>query len=178
MSRTKLLRVLIPAAVVLVAVVSYVATKSSPAPATSPPNVTTMDFNTLRTGWDSSEPTLTPSKVQSGSFGQVFSTKLNGSIYSQPLVYNGTVVATTENAYAVRAQVNEREDRLDPPLWKPVPSERDRLWGPLSGHRRHVDSRNRPGNRGRLPDYEAQHRRRRALEQSLVASGSIGKDWR
>jgi hypothetical protein len=100
MSRLKVLRVLIPVAVVVAAVVVFVATKSTPAPATSPPNVTTMDFNTLRTGWDSSEPTLTPSKIQSGSFGQIFSTKLNGSIYSEPLVYNGTVVATTENAYA------------------------------------------------------------------------------
>src|ERR1700683_4375256 len=100
MSRLKVLRVLIPVAVVVAAVVVFVATKSTPAPATSPPNVTTMDFNTLRTGWDSSEPTLTPSKIQSGSFGQIFSTKLNGSIYSEPLVYHGTVVATTENAYA------------------------------------------------------------------------------
>jgi HYDIN/CFA65/VesB-like, Ig-like domain len=100
MSRTKVLRIVVPAVVVVAGVTAFVATRSTPAPATSPPNVTTMDFNNLRNGWDSNEPTLLPSKIHGGSFGQIFSTKLKGSIYSEPLVYKGTVLVTTENAYA------------------------------------------------------------------------------
>ena len=176
MSRLKLLRVLIPVAVVVAAVVVFVATKSTPAPATSPPNVTTMDFNTLRTGWDSNEPTLTPSKIQSGSFGQIFSTKLKGSIYSEPLVYNGTVVVTTENAYAYGLKSTNGNILWTRHFGKPVPGERDRLWGPQSRHRLYFDSRHRPRDRGRLPDNEAQHRRRRAFQQPLVAPGPFGED--
>src|SRR5579872_3103785 len=68
--------------------------------ASSPPNVTTAAYDTLRTGWDPNEPNLSPTDVQSASFGQIFSTKLAGAIYAQPLVMNGTVIVTTEKAWA------------------------------------------------------------------------------
>ncbi len=73
--------------------------------ASGPPDVTTAGYSNLRTDWDSSESALTPTAVQSGSFGKVFSTKLSGSIYSQPLVVGGTAIVTTEeaNAYGVNA---------------------------------------------------------------------------
>ncbi|MDH6114955.1 hypothetical protein P3T36_006466 [Kitasatospora sp. MAP12-15] len=58
---------------------------------------TTVSTDTLRTGWDSHEPGLGQSSVQSSDFGQLFSTQLDGQVYAQPLSINGTLVATTEN---------------------------------------------------------------------------------
>ncbi|HTT86188.1 MAG TPA: PQQ-binding-like beta-propeller repeat protein, partial [Acidimicrobiales bacterium] len=67
----------------------------------SPPDVTTAAYDNLRTGWDPGEPNLVPADVESASFGKVFKTsKLRGSIYAQPLVVNGTVIVTTEKAWA------------------------------------------------------------------------------
>ena len=63
-------------------------------------NVTTAAYDNLRDNWDNNEPGLTPSVVQSSSFGQLFSTPVSGSVYSQPLVFNGTVIVTTEQAMA------------------------------------------------------------------------------
>lgn len=67
--------------------------------------VTTAAYGNLRDGWDANEPALSPSAVASASFGELFSTKLKGSIYAQPLVYGGDVIVTTEeaNAYAINA---------------------------------------------------------------------------
>lgn len=58
---------------------------------------TTMSQNNLRNGWDPNEPALTPAAVQSGSFGQIFSTSVNGQVYAQPLVVGNTLIVTTEN---------------------------------------------------------------------------------
>src|SRR5580704_5915049 len=66
----------------------------------TPPNVTTASYDNLRDNWDHHEPGLSPSVVQSSSFGQLFSTPVSGSVYAQPLVVNGTVVVTTEQAMA------------------------------------------------------------------------------
>jgi outer membrane protein assembly factor BamB len=63
-------------------------------------NVDTAAYNSLRDGWDSQEPELGPSALKSPNFQKLFSTKLAGSIYSQPLVYEGTLIATTEKADA------------------------------------------------------------------------------
>ena len=57
----------------------------------------TVSQNNLRTGWDSNEPALTPSAVSGGSFGQLFSTAVSGSVYAQPLVVGSTVIVATEN---------------------------------------------------------------------------------
>jgi len=66
----------------------------------SPPNVTTAAYDTLRSGWDPNEPGLSPSDVQAASFGRIFETQLDGAVYAQPLVVNGTVIVTTEKAWA------------------------------------------------------------------------------
>jgi hypothetical protein len=68
--------------------------------AQGPPDVTTAGYSNLRTNWDASEPALSPTTVQSGSFGQIFSTKVVGSVYAQPLVVGGTAIVTTEEARA------------------------------------------------------------------------------
>jgi hypothetical protein len=79
------------ASVLLPAVVARAATN---------PNVTTAGYSNLRDNWDRHEPGLTPTVVQSTGFGQLFSTPVSGSVYAQPLVVNGTVIVTTEQAMA------------------------------------------------------------------------------
>jgi outer membrane protein assembly factor BamB len=91
----------------LVAVIAagLIAAGSIVAQAGETAGVTTAAYNNLRDNWDPSEPALSPSAVASASFGKLFSTKLKGSIYAQPLVYGGDVIVTTEeaNAYAINA---------------------------------------------------------------------------
>ncbi|MGL3804825.1 Ig-like domain-containing protein [Paeniglutamicibacter sp. R2-26] len=60
-------------------------------------DVGTIAHNTMRTGWDSNEPGLSPSAVASSNFGKLFSTPVDGQVYAQPLVVGSTVVAATEN---------------------------------------------------------------------------------
>ena len=66
-------------------------------PATARADEVTADQNALRTGWDPHEPGLSPSVVSSGSFGQLFSTQLNGWIFAQPLVAGSVLIVATEN---------------------------------------------------------------------------------
>jgi hypothetical protein len=56
----------------------------------------TASLNNLRTGWDPSEPGLSPSVVHGSSFGEVFSTAVKGQVYAQPLVIGSTVIVATE----------------------------------------------------------------------------------
>jgi hypothetical protein len=58
---------------------------------------TTMDYTSLRNGWDANEPSLSPSQVSSGHFGQVFNTTLQGQIYAQPLIAGNTVIVATQD---------------------------------------------------------------------------------
>ena len=57
----------------------------------------TASLDNLRSGWDPNEPGLSPSVVGGGTFGQVFSTAVNGQVYAQPLVVGSTVIVATEN---------------------------------------------------------------------------------
>jgi len=59
----------------------------------------TASQNNLRDGWDPNEPGLSPSVLTSGSFGQLFSTSVNGQVYAQPVIAGDTVVVATENNY-------------------------------------------------------------------------------
>ncbi len=51
----------------------------------------------LRDGWYPEQSTLTPQLVTGGTFGQLWSTNLEGSIYSQPLLTDGEVLVATED---------------------------------------------------------------------------------
>lgn len=63
----------------------------------------------LRTGWDPAEPGLSPATVTSGSFGQLFSTQLQGQIYAQPIIAGSTVIVATEDdwIYGIGAVTGE-----------------------------------------------------------------------
>ncbi len=51
----------------------------------------------LRDGWYPEESSLTPQLVSGGSFGQLWSTSVEGQVYAQPLLANGTLLVATEN---------------------------------------------------------------------------------
>jgi hypothetical protein len=51
----------------------------------------------LRTGWYPNNSTLTPQLVSGGTFGQLWSTSLEGQITAQPLLANGTLLVATES---------------------------------------------------------------------------------
>jgi hypothetical protein len=81
---------------VLLAVVLVVGTGAAVSrPASG--DVTTVSRDVARTGWSPDEPKLTPAAVTSSSFGQLFSTAVDGQVYGQPLVVKGTLIAATEN---------------------------------------------------------------------------------
>ncbi|HWE90577.1 MAG TPA: choice-of-anchor D domain-containing protein [Pseudonocardiaceae bacterium] len=60
-------------------------------------DVTTVSLDTLRTGWDSAEPNLLASSVVASDFGQQFKVAVNGQVYAQPIVANGTLIVGTDN---------------------------------------------------------------------------------
>ena len=61
----------------------------------------TISVDPLRTGWDPKEPGLMPAQVSSADFHRLFSTKVDGSVYAQPVIAGSTVVVATENNNAV-----------------------------------------------------------------------------
>lgn len=60
-------------------------------------DVVTASGNNLRDGWDAKEPNLSPAVLKSGSFGQLFSTKVDGQVFAEPIVAGQTVIAATMN---------------------------------------------------------------------------------
>lgn len=50
----------------------------------------------LRTGWYPDEPSITPGLVSGGTFGQLWSTPVEGQVYAQPLLDDGTLLVATE----------------------------------------------------------------------------------
>ncbi|HEX9066511.1 MAG TPA: choice-of-anchor D domain-containing protein [Streptosporangiaceae bacterium] len=72
------------------------AARAAATAAAAPADEVTASANTLRDGWDASEPGLSPATLTSGSFGQLFSTPVNGQVYAQPVVAGPTVVVATQ----------------------------------------------------------------------------------
>jgi len=60
------------------------------------PSVITYGGDSLRTGWYPNQPSLTPQLLAGGTFGELFSTPVQGQVYAQPLVDGGTVLVATE----------------------------------------------------------------------------------
>ncbi len=51
----------------------------------------------LRTGWYPNESSLTPQLLSGGSFGRLFSTPVEGQVYAQPLLADGTLLVASES---------------------------------------------------------------------------------
>jgi hypothetical protein len=51
----------------------------------------------LRTGWYPNESSITPELVSGGTFGQLWSTPVEGQVYAQPLLDDGTLLVATED---------------------------------------------------------------------------------
>src|SRR5437016_13542784 len=51
----------------------------------------------LRDGWYPEQSSLTPQLVSGGTFGQLWSTTVDGQVYAQPLLANGNLLIATEN---------------------------------------------------------------------------------
>ncbi|WP_194916972.1 cell wall-binding repeat-containing protein [Catenulispora rubra] len=58
---------------------------------------TTVSVDNARTGWDKNEPGLSPADVSDPTFGQIFSTTVDGQVFAQPLVAGGMLIVTTDN---------------------------------------------------------------------------------
>ncbi len=50
----------------------------------------------LRTGWYPNQPSITPQLVSGGTFGPEWSASVEGQVYAQPLLENGTLLVATE----------------------------------------------------------------------------------
>src|SRR5436305_7233687 len=61
-----------------------------------PQNNVTYASDDKRTGWYSNQPLLDPITVGGTGFGKLFDTPINGQVYAQPLVSNGTLFVATE----------------------------------------------------------------------------------
>ncbi len=51
----------------------------------------------LRTGWYPNQPSLTPELVSGGTFGRLWTTPVEGQVYTQPLLSDGTLFVGTED---------------------------------------------------------------------------------
>jgi hypothetical protein len=67
-----------------------------PAVSTEFPDGATNRGDDSRDGWYPNESGLSPALVGSSGFGQLFSTPVNGQVYAQPLLDDGTVLVGTE----------------------------------------------------------------------------------
>jgi outer membrane protein assembly factor BamB len=112
----------------LAATATATATATQLAAPTARADEVTISQNALRDGWDQNEPGLTPAALKSGSFGQLFDTKVNGQVYAQPLAVDdqatgtSSVIVATENdwVYSLDGQTGTVNWSLD--LGQPEPS--------------------------------------------------------
>jgi hypothetical protein len=86
-----------PASTALAAIPASTALAAAPATmaAAARGDVTASQDN-LRTGWDPDEPGLSPAALRGGKFGRVFSRRVRGQVYAQPLIVGNTVIVATE----------------------------------------------------------------------------------
>lgn len=102
-------------------VTANVTVGNGPPPATG--NYTTWKNDNLRTGSQTNEAQLTPSNVNSTSFGVKFSVSVDAAVYAQPLYMSGlTINGATHNVVFVATQKDSvyafDADSSGSPLWK------------------------------------------------------------
>src|ERR1700730_13604977 len=83
---------------------------------------TTMDYTSLRNGWDANEHSLSPGQVSSGHFGQVFNTPLQGQIYAQPLIAGNTVIVATQDDLVYGTDANTGAIQWQRSVGRPEPA--------------------------------------------------------
>ncbi|MGH9521577.1 MAG: pyrrolo-quinoline quinone [Terriglobales bacterium] len=87
-------------------------------------SVTTYHYDVARTGANPNETTLTPSNVNIGTFGKLFSFSVDGEIYGQPLyVPNVSVGGATHNVVFVATEHDgvyafDADGKSTSPLWQ------------------------------------------------------------
>jgi hypothetical protein len=91
-------------------VIALVAAVVAPT-ATGRADVLTNSNSTRRDGWYPDEPALSPQTVSGGQFGRLFSAAVDGQVYAQPLVSNGTLLVATEtdNVYGLDPHTGARQ---------------------------------------------------------------------
>jgi hypothetical protein len=65
--------------------------------ATARADVLTNSNNLLRNGWYPDQTALSPATVSGGNFGRLFSAAVDGQVYAQPIVSQGTLLVATDN---------------------------------------------------------------------------------
>ena len=100
----------------------------------------------LRDGWYPEQPSLTPQLVSGGTFGQLWSTSVEGQVYAQPLLANGTLLVATENnkVYGLDPATGAMRWPAALNLGTALEGRRHRLRRPDAEHRRHRDAGDRP----------------------------------
>jgi hypothetical protein len=95
-------------------------TVTQPAPTT--PNYTTWKNDNARDGLRSNETILTPANVNSTTFGQIFSSPLDGFVWAQPLFMSGVQIASAAHNVVYAATANASVYAFDADngqqLWK------------------------------------------------------------
>ena len=62
----------------------------------------------LRTGWYPEASGITPALVSGGTFGQLWSVPVEGQVYAQPLLADGTLLVATEKNMVYGLNSDER----------------------------------------------------------------------
>jgi outer membrane protein assembly factor BamB len=76
-------------------------------------NVTTVQYNNARTGWNQEEYVLNVSNVNPTTFGKIWTAQLDGMIYSSPLYVKGVVIGDEPRDVVYVATENNRVYALD-----------------------------------------------------------------
>jgi PQQ-like domain len=95
--------------------------------AASPDDVTgiTNAGDNLRTGWYPEEGSLTPSLVKGNTFGRLWTANVEGQVYAQPLLADGTLVVATEQNHVYGLDPKTGAQKWSQPLnlgtpWNPA----------------------------------------------------------
>lgn len=80
-------------------------------PLTGVAQILTAQYDSARTGATLTETTLTPANVNAAGFGKVFSLKVDGDVYAQPLYVPRHAGDRPANRHALRSDANQGSRR-------------------------------------------------------------------
>jgi hypothetical protein len=99
----------------LVAVVGWLCVGMATSYATGPVDVTTHHYDSMRTGWNSSETKLSPATIKNGSFGLLKTIALDEQIDAQPLIVSNLQIAGQNHDVAYVVTENNTVYAVDIP---------------------------------------------------------------